>query len=117
MKSTEIIEQVQRASPEAVVLLGWQTFDELIYNLQTLGALMGPGTLPNTIAGRRFVKVEARRHFEIIEVPPSNLEDFLYWAGDQLEKRDQLPGTFASGVAQSLRGRAIILEIVRKSRE
>lgn len=117
MKTVEIIEQVRVSSPAAVVLLGWQTLDELIFDLRTLGTLMGPGTEPNTICGRRFIKVQARRHFEILDVPPTGLEDFLFWAAGELEKRDQLAGNFSAGVAQSLRGRALILEHVRKSRE
>lgn len=44
--------------------------------------------------------------------PPKELPAFLRWCGDELRKRDTMAGSFAPSVAESLRGRAIIIEHV-----
>lgn len=46
-----------------------------------------------------------------------DLPTWLRWVADELEKRDTAGGTFAPGIAQSLRGRAYVLSLVADKRE
>lgn len=47
---------------------------------------------------------------------PSELPSFLRWCADELMKRDTRPGSFAQGLADSLKGRAFILDYVDRER-
>lgn len=47
---------------------------------------------------------------------PDELPAFLRWCADELVKRDHRAGSFAQGVADSLKGRAYILESVDAKR-
>lgn len=49
--------------------------------------------------------------------PPDDLPEFLDWVADQIVARDQVAGNFTHGLAESIKGRALILRHVVRHRE
>jgi hypothetical protein len=48
---------------------------------------------------------------------PDDLPAFLTWMADELVRRDTRPGNFAQGVAESLKGRALVLRDAARNQE
>lgn len=119
MKFSILAEAVMRASRSAIIILGLKDYLEIhsyLYHdqppLDTVKAREHIAFL-----GRRLFVLTKDHHFEIIDAPPNNVVHLLYWMADLLEVSDKESGNFSHGIAQSLRGRAIVLNHVRKDNE